>query len=196
MDKLTIVNRMLGSMGERPLNSLVSNHRLLGACLSIIEETNRRLQAEQWWFNTEQTKLYPDSVDKRVYIPNDCLDIRTDQPGAVARGRVLYNTRLGTDVFEVSLVNAEIIRHIPVEEVPELFGTYVMYASTLLFQTQFDADGTRVTQLQGLVQEARAAVRDEQTRQLSINLIDLNRDLSNIIGRVERSWRRINGRGL
>jgi hypothetical protein len=188
MDKLTIVNRLLGSIGERPINSITSNHRLLGACLSIIDETNRRLQAPGWWFNIEAVTLYPNSVDGRVYVPNDCLDIRTVRQGLVHRGRVLYDVTAATDVITAPVVCAQLTRLIQIEEVPELFGSYVMYASAVLFQTQFDADGTRVSQLQAMEAAARALVRDEDTRQLDINLIRSHRALHGIVRGVESSW--------
>jgi Tail tubular protein len=186
MNKLSIVNRMLGSMGERPINSLTNSHRLIGTCLSLIEETNRKLQAPGWWFNTEYSQLFRDAADLRVRLPGDCLSVRTDYPGAAQRGNILYDTLNATDVFPDRAVSVELIRLIDIELTPEVFSVYAMYEATLVFQTQFDADGTRTNQLREASERARGALRDQELRQLRPNLIQMNPGLSRLLGRSRR----------
>lgn len=184
MDKLTIVNRMLGSMGERPINSLSNSHRLVGTCLSLIDETNRKLQAPGWWFNTEYTSLQRDASDLKIRLPGDCLSVRTSYPGAAQRGNILYDTINASDVFPDIRVSVELVRLIDIELTPEVFSVYAMYETTLLFQTQFDADGTRVSQLRDSAERARAALRDQELKQLRPSLINMNLGLRRLLGNV------------
>ena len=54
MTKLDIINDMLATIGEAPLNELDARHPHVAAGLRILDQKNREIQVNGgagWWFN-------------------------------------------------------------------------------------------------------------------------------------------------
>jgi hypothetical protein len=66
---LTVVNLMLGTLGEKPLSSLTDSHALLPAALGKLDVCNNEIQADGWWFNMEDLILYPNPADSPSTCP-------------------------------------------------------------------------------------------------------------------------------
>lgn len=172
MQIIDVVNRMLGTMGEAPLNSLEDTHQLRGACLSTLNRENNRIQAKGWWFNKEDITLTP-MVDGRIPIPGDAISVRTQSKKHVQRGRYLYNLDGGTVYFTES-VYAMVIRLVKFEELPETAAAYIAVCAVKQFQIAYDGDTTK---LQILVNEERVALSEvsrDDTRNSKTNLITSN----------------------
>lgn len=186
---LTTVNDCLGTMGELPLTSLLDPHPLSAAAVSILDTVNREFQAKGWWFNREQTTLTPSVPDGFLNLPADAISVRTLDRKHVQRYRKLYNTDGGTYVFTAPQ-DIELVRLVPFEESPELFGAYVAAETVLRFQKRYDGDSTKTRQLADERLAARIGCNSEETRQVHANLIEGNQRLSYI----KSSTRSVRGR--
>jgi hypothetical protein len=101
----------------------------------------------------------------------------------VQRGRVLYDTVNGTNLFTES-VDAQIIRRIPFEDLPELVAEYIAADAVLEFQSDFDGDSNKRQLLAQTLKEAKLEFNAEATRQARYNVLDSNTRLQLLKSRV------------
>jgi tail tube protein len=182
---LTVINNMLGTMGEAPLNAIDDPHPYRAACVSILGTVNREFQARGWWFNRELLTIEPNPLDSGLYLPGDAISVRTEDRNLVQRYRRLYNLDGGTYVFTES-EDVTVIRLVPFEHTPELYAAYCAAEATLRFQKRYDGDSDKTRHLGVEMKEARIAAQGEETRQVQANLIDSNPRLQYIKSRIQQ----------
>lgn len=184
MDTLTVVNQMLGTLGEKPLNSLTDTHRFLAAALDMLEENNRAIQGKGWWFNMEEVTLEPSPIDQSIYLPNDCLSIRPCANGSypnypthirnyVKRGDRVYNLNGGTFEFSKAM-RLMLIRQVEFEDLPDVAATYIAARAVYEFQVLYDGDTAKTRTLETKISMALIDINTEHTRSRHTNLIDSN----------------------
>jgi hypothetical protein len=178
MLKLTVVNRMLATLGQAPLNSLSSNSRWLGACLSALDQSDVEVQSRGWWFNEETVTLQPSALDSRIYLPGDTASVSGDivGNGIVQRGNRLYDLKNGTDLFTQE-VTVTLRRQVPFEELPEQAANWIAAEAVYWFQTTYDGDEAKTRRLDAIRQAARMMFKAEDTTQRGANLVDSNRNV-------------------
>lgn len=170
--KLTVVNECLKTMGEVPLNTLVNeDHPYIAAALSALDLALIRELSLPWWFNTEYCTLHPDSITKKIVLPQNCLDIdpRSGTGYLVARGRYLFDRMEQSYEFD----KPEEVRYtsfIEFDDLPMLFKMYVMYSAVLDFCSSFDADAQRVQEVNMKYAASRVTVKSADTRNKDINM--------------------------
>jgi hypothetical protein len=182
MQILTVVNDMLGTLGETPLNTLTDAHTYRGACLSTLDKVNKSVQADGWWFNRENLTITPNPLDFKLYLPGDAINVRCGaEPNLVQRGNVLYDAAAGTNLFDISKsVDVVLIRLIPFEQVPEIAAARIADDAILRFQRAYDGDASRTRELEATAAKSYRSLNAEETRQLRANLIDTNDKLAYI----------------
>jgi hypothetical protein len=185
MLQLTVVNDMLGTMGEAPLNAIDDPHPYRSACISILGTVNREFQARGWWFNREALTLSPGALDGGIYLPGDAISVRTEDRNYVQRYRRLYNLDGGTYVFDKDQ-DVTVIRLVPFEHTPELYAAYAAAEATMRFQKRYDGDSDKTRTLKEERNNAQIAAMAEETRQVKANLIESNVRLSYIKSRVRQ----------
>ncbi len=178
MHKLAVINRMLATMGEVPLNSLEDPHAFRGACLSILDAEDARIQAIGWWANMETITLQP-TTDGRIPIAGDAISVRTPTRNCVQRGRGLYDLDGGT-VFFTESVDAILIRRVKFDELPESLAQYISAEAVLKFQRDYDGDSRKTADLETDASKARAEARTDHIRNRRTNLIDSNAGLQRL----------------
>lgn len=186
MQTLAVVNRMLATLGEAPLNALTDPHTFRGACIARLTTRSTLVQAQGCWFNRELLTLSPNVGDNKIYLPGDVTNVII--PGRldlVQRGRFLYDTVNGTNQFTES-VDAQIIRELAFEELPEVVAEYIAAYATLYFQTDFDGDSNKMQKLQLIFNEASKNFHAEATRQTRYNMIEHNPRLMRLKARILR----------
>lgn len=178
---LDVVNEMLGTMGEAPLNSLDDPHTFLGSALKMLDKNDAQIQARGWWFNTEDITLQPSSLDSGVYLPGDTISVNVypNQLGMgttrsiVQRGRRLYNTNNGTYVFS-GPVRVSLKRRVPFEDMPETAAQYIASKAVLQFQSDYDGDTAKTRELSSRISGPEGtfqAIQREHTRESQPNLL-------------------------
>lgn len=181
---LTVVNRMLATLGEAPLNALTDPHTFRGAALTKLDTRDATVQTKGWWFNRELLTISPNVGDSKLYLPGDVINIIV--PGRldiVQRGRVLYDTVNGTNLFTES-VDAQIIRRIPFEDLSDLVAEYIAAAAVLEFQSDYDGDSNKMRVLQTIAADATREFHAEATRQTRYNMLDSNARLQRLKARI------------
>jgi hypothetical protein len=179
MQTLSVVNLMLGTMGEKPLNSLTDSHAMLSAALGKLDETNRSVQSDGWWFNTEYLTLTPSIIDNAIYLPNDCLEVRTPLQQLVMRGNRIYNLDGGSYEF-TSNMDVTLIREVEFEDLPEVAATYISARAILAFQVDYDGDTAKGRQLQAALELAFIGINSAHTRNSHSNFLKSNTRLARL----------------
>lgn len=160
-------------MGEKGLNSLADAHRFKDDALNKLESVSLEVQSRAWWFNTEKVTLTPSPIDDSIYLPNDCLAIRTDTAKLVKRGNRIYNLDGGSYEF-TSDVTINLIRLVEFEELPETAAAFIAAKAVLQFQSDFDGDSRRRDELREEAQDARVEIGIEHIRSQQANIIHSN----------------------
>jgi hypothetical protein len=171
--KLSVVNEMLGQIGELPVNSLDTPHPSIPACLLALDSHMTRIQAEGWWFNTEYPTLTPQAGTGLVLLPNNTLaaDSITPYPELSARGARLYNNTESTYVFSAP-VKVKLRRFLDFDELPYTARFYIASSAKLAFQSEQDGDSTKTRKLAADKSEHYVAFHAEHIRAIQANMID------------------------
>lgn len=179
MQTLTVVNLMLGTMGEKPLNALTDSHAMLAAALGKLDETNRAIQSAGWWFNMEELTLTPSNIDQSIYLPNDCLEVRTESRNYTKRGNRVYNLVGGTFEF-ANNIDVDLIREVEFEDVPEVAASYISKMAILAFQVDYDGDSAKTNVLRTSLTQALIDINSAHTRNRKSNFLDSNNRLARL----------------
>lgn len=179
MQTLDVVNRMLGTMGEVALNSLSDSHRFKAVGLNMLESVSRKIQDRGWWFNTENITLTPSIIDNSIYLPNDCLSVRTGLYNLVKRGSRVYNLDGGSYEFTADL-KLRLIRYVEFEDLPDIAADYIAAQAVLQFQSDYDGDSRRRDELTQEVMDTRVEIGKAHIRGQRANVIDSNARLQQL----------------
>lgn len=179
MQSITVVNEMLGTMGETPLNSLTEPHAFRGAALAALENARKEVLSTGWQFNTENLTLSPGGLDSNIYLPGDFLACDTGDSNITVRDGRLYNLSGGAYTF-ASPVTVRLIRDIPFDELPEVPARAIATLAVLNFQTTYDGDSTKARAIEKRQAVSMAAMRAEETRARRANILDSNPTLARI----------------
>ena len=169
---LTVVNDMLGLLGELPINDLDANHPVIPRAIAHITYENSVVQAEKWWFNCETVTLTP-QVSGLILLPNDALsaDSNTRYPNLAVRGTRLYNLDEATDKF-TEAIKVRLHRLIPFDDAPITMRAYVAARAKLAFQASIDGDELKTRLLASEQTAAFARVNAEHTRNVKANMFN------------------------
>jgi|LUMP01.1.fsa_nt_gb hypothetical protein len=138
--RLHAVNQMLRSLGESPVADLANPKRSdVVAAIDELDSSNRYVQSEGWWFNSDVVTYEPDTnsniliVDEILSVDlyaNDLNKLVTEREGK------LYNLSDNTFQFTTK-VKLDIIRLLPFESLPEVARRYITCrASRLLMDSR------------------------------------------------------------
>ena len=184
--KLEAVNVMLSSIGEAPVNSLSSG--LLDAELAetILNNTNREIQARGWHFNTEYNyPLVPDSVTNQITIPTNALDVdgmtSDDQLDVVQRSGKLYN-RMDHSFTFTKTIKVTLKLLLDFEDIPEAARRYITLRAARVFQDRTIG----ASDLHGIQQrdelEALVDLQEQENNSADYNIFQ-NYSVSRVIDR-------------
>lgn len=170
---LSIVNACLRLMGETALASEQEYHEYLGNIQALYSKVSRDIQVRGMWFNTEERVLEP-QTDGIIAVPNDVLSVMPtrQQVGAFAvRGRALYDTALGTNVF-TSPQRVRLVLHVAIEDLPYSAFAYVREQTVFRFATDFEADNAKIQNAERAARQAYGEMHAEHIRATRANAVD------------------------
>ncbi|WNV48171.1 tubular tail protein A [Caulobacter phage Quill_5.2] len=171
LSELDVINDMLATLGESPLNDLSDDHPLVAAGRRTLRVVSTREQAKKWWFNTELLTLTPDPSSKFIYVPADTISIDTkDIRDYAQRGRRLYNLTTGSYQF-TSKVSIRLVREVPFEDLPVCAADFIATSAILSFCSNYDADQAKVRQLKEDKAIAWSTLNAEHIRYKKTNLL-------------------------
>lgn len=172
LDTLSVVNDMLGLLGERQVNSISEPHPMIPNALSKLSTATTWVQADMWWFNVEYPTLTPQAGTGELLVPNDtaACDSLTQSPRLAVRGNRLYNLDDVTDVFTAP-IRVRLHRIVPFDDCPVLARAYISARAKLDFQKDYDGDSMKAQILAQEVKDSYARMHAEHIRNAKANLL-------------------------
>lgn len=170
--ELSVVNDMLGLLGEAPVNDLDSFHPMVPRALQTLRTTSGNLQGNRWWFNTEVIELVPQADTGHIMLPVDTLSVDpiTKLPRTTQRGSRLYNLDDNSFVFTTN-VTCELRRDIPFDDLPNTARAAIAAQAQLAFQNPIDGDAGKTRNLQTTFRDALMQLNAEHTRNVKANML-------------------------
>jgi hypothetical protein len=145
--KLEAVNRMLASIGERPVNDLEDTRRLdVVRAVHTLDEKHMQFQTKGWWFNTEyDVEFTPDAAGEYILsediIRVDVSDVNHNRFNNsteqwVKRQDKLYNLSTRLTTGNTKTIKFDVIRSLTFEDLPETARAYLALRAAVTFQTR------------------------------------------------------------
>jgi len=173
--ELSMVNALLESIEESPVQSIDLTHPDVQLALDIWDTESIGVQGVGWWFNTEVYELSIDTRSGEVFLPANIISI--DAPGTtlVKRGRRLYNNIGHTYLFDVAETTQDdltitCLMEWSLEELPPTVYGYILALCKIAIVANRDFDAAR---LQGL--ERMAGIRLVSLQKQHLRYSDPNR---------------------
>jgi len=173
LSELDVVNEMLSTLGEAPLNALDDEHPLVPAARRIVRIASYRLQAEAWWFNQETITLNNDPNTGEVLLPSDAIRVDPSDRNwnLVQRGRRYYDPSNATyNIGEP--VPSVLVRNVPFDDLPPTAQHVVSLTAQVEFNKAYDGDEVKLSMLGAALNLARATLHAEHIRNVDANLIE------------------------
>lgn len=172
INTLSVVNEMLGTLGEAPINDIDAFHPVVPRAVATLDAVNYAVQSDKWWFNTEYLTLVPQLGTKEILLPADCLsvDAIARSPRVAARDGKLYNLDKATYEFD-SPVDVDIKRMVPFEHTPATARVYIGARAVQKFQSTIDGDSAKMRTLKEETQLAYIVFNAEHIRNSQINFL-------------------------
>lgn len=170
LSKLDIINAMLGSIGQLPVNDPEEDNDLVTAANQILQRVLEREQAPGWWFNTEHWTLAYDAEADRIRLPDNVLSVYAPERTLVKRGQALYDTLAGDWARDASLP-CRVVVALQLEDLPHQMQELVCAQAVLQFSNDFDADTAKVLAAAQNSKTARADLGAQHIRSVRANLL-------------------------
>lgn len=170
--ELDVVNACLKSMGRAPLNSLAGGSPIITSAQESLRTALMEEQGIGWWFNREMVKLSP-TTNGQVYCPADTLQLTTDEnpPWLSTRGNRLYDNRIGDYFTTTKDISVDMLRLIPLDDLPYQAQRLVQCAAVLDFQKSFDSDEQKIKSVTGDYNKAFTLLRAAHIRAVHANML-------------------------
>lgn len=158
--ELEAVNRLLGSIGQGPVNTLeFSGIPDVSDALAALRETLKDVEAVGWSWNTDRNYTLNPDPSGYIAIPDGALEADPEDKSSTvvirrnpATGKLsLYDTNEQTFKFDDS-VDVYIVWAFPFEDIPQAARTYV----TILAGRRFQAERVTSEVLERFEQEQEA----------------------------------------
>lgn len=136
--ELEAVNSMLNTIGEAPVNSLVSMTSVDAiTAVAVLRAVNREVQVQGWFFNTERNfPLTPDGTGQLV-LPTNTMSMDSSATSAehdvIQRGSKVYDKKNHTYQF-TGVLKCDLTLLLSFEEIPEAARTYITQRASRMFQ--------------------------------------------------------------
>jgi len=125
---LDAVNLILRKLGEPPIGTLNTQYPSLDLILPALDEAQRNLLTEGWWFNTFEPVTLSPGADGRVTVPPDTLVFEPTDADKYLYTGTFIRTLNGSLIINASVEGRRVV-NIPFEELPPMVRTAVAYAA-------------------------------------------------------------------
>jgi len=175
--KLEAVNVMLTSIGEAPVNSLISGLEDAELAETILESVNKETQSRGWIFNTDLKLSLSPNTDNQIVLPDNYLRVdtrgtlRSSSKDIVERGRKLYD-RIGNSFTFTDAVTVDVVILLDFTDIPEVARRYITIRSSRIFQDRvLSSTNIHGFQLQD-EQQAYIELQDYHAETADFNIFD------------------------
>ncbi|WKV16999.1 tail protein [Nostoc phage NMeng1] len=180
--KLSIVNHLLRTVGERRVSTLNTGHPSVVQAIDALESHDRDFQARGWWFNTNRDVTLTQNNRGEVLIPETTLEFTVtasrlhgsspaDKSRYVKRGNRIYDSHKNT--FEIGFpLYADMVIQLPIEDLPHVAAAYLKHMAAEAFFVDDDGDITKANKLNEHKTLAWHALKAAEMKALSTNALD------------------------
>lgn len=139
--QLQAINIMLGTIGEAPVNSIVTGPipADVQTAKDILSEVSREVQSKGWSFNFEYKVTLLRDLNGYITLAGNCLKVdltvENGQVDVVQRGLRLYDRKNHTYIFTINPV-VDIIYFLSWDELPEQARRYINIKAARIFQNR------------------------------------------------------------
>ena len=138
MTELEAVNFVIETIGESPVNTVDDPGNIDAATArTFIRQVSRSTQNQGWFWNTDEAFPIVPNSNGELVLPKNTLRVVTVYPDGdlelIVRGQRLYDRQKHT--YEIGKkVNADIVRFLPFDEIPEAARWYIAVTAARMFQ--------------------------------------------------------------
>jgi hypothetical protein len=172
MTKLDIINAMLASLGESPLNELDARHPVVSSGLRIIAQKTKTIQLNSgagWWFNKLPKYTLKLDVNNRIAVPQDLLSYSTDYPNRLGiKSGYLFDLDNDTDVFTAP-VSISAIRDVEYTDLPNAILDCIAYEAIFDFSRDNEGDTEKMKSISRQAERSWIAARSQNIREQKAN---------------------------
>lgn len=169
---LKVINEMLATIGETPLNELDARHPHVASGLNIMEFKSRELQVNEgkgWWFNQIRRIELKQNIEGKVAVPRDLLQYTTDYPDRFGQVKgYLWDNLNDTDIIGKNVV-VYATRYMDYDDLPVLMQTVLAYRAIKQFAKNFDGDINKVAIVKDEADNAWTSLRIQNIREQRAN---------------------------
>jgi len=173
--ELDAVNLALSAVGQTPVTSLGSGANALAAqAENILDEANREVQAEGWWFNTEKDVEFDATKDNEILLGDDIffVDSKLSTENYVKRGGRLYDLTNHTFTFDSgTTVSLDIIRSLDWLDMPILARQFIARKAARILVERYLNDATIIQSTARDELLAKQKMTTENARQSDRNFL-------------------------
>ena len=170
--ELEAVNTMLNTIGEAPVNTLVNMTSVDAlAALSVLQNVNRGVQVEGWFFNSEYD--YP-------LVPD--LDGNLPLPDLIQRGSRAYDRKNHTYTF-TETVKCNLIILLAFEEIPEAARNYITLRASRILQDRLLGSDSLHSMNREDEYQALTSLRLIESQNADYNILTGHSDVARILTR-------------
>lgn len=165
MNMLEAVNKVLRSIGESPVKTVVTSHPEVLGIIDTINQANVRRQERGWWFNQFRTTLAAPPT-----LPVGTVVARPVNRGlnVFAKGLTLMDRKTGQP-FVGDPGEIDIQTLVPFDELPTEFAEFVVTDASVQYGIAYDADELHIKALQLSLEDARVAIHRLHIRYYEID---------------------------
>jgi len=140
--RLEAVNIMLSAIAQTPVPSLGSGvNALADMAETILDEAERDVLSQSWYFNTEYKVSFPIDSDSFIQLGDNIFHADSEDPTVhyTKRGQRLYNLTDHTYEF-TGAVELTVVYGLGWEEMPETARSYVTAKAGRMIAERYDRD--------------------------------------------------------
>lgn len=173
LNEIEAVNILLATIGSSPVTNLESPQNAdVRMASDMLRTALREVQAEKWYFNTEDNYPLPTDGAGQIYIPKnlvsiDCLGRFGEHTDAVVRGDRLYDRANHTYTFN-GTIYANMHWCLNFDELPETAKLYVVTKAARRFQETMLGDPSLRTWTREDEERARGHLVSEDLSQRKV----------------------------
>ena len=179
MTEIDAINRMLRYIGELPIpsevtiDSLPEGHEAVMA-RTILSETLREEQEDNWWFNSFDMTFIPDT-DGYITLPPNVIEFESTEH--FEEGGNLYTYDPISSIFTDNL-ELPVRLEISFDNIPDVFRTFVVLVAAKHLHVFLNGDETTQKELETKINVQRIKLERENLKQSKFNLIKDKRVIS------------------
>jgi hypothetical protein len=170
MNKLFLINNMLATIGEAPVNTLSNPDEITAKAIRKLDFETTILQTTGYWFNHYPVQL-PLDANSEVVLPLNTARVDAGNTNIIQRGMKLYNKYNSTFTFEKPLTVTLTIL-LDFDDIPLTAKMLIAATAEWLFEAQEQGDAALGQTLRYNIEKANIAFKDENLQQQNNNIYD------------------------